>query len=722
MSVNPPEGTLTIENSHLDVKGNVSAVALKLGTLRLTPSYGLDAVANVSNSTTHTLELSNATTGLVTTANIAVGGDVQIRGTTFIKANNNTNNLAIGTNAGQTSQGIEAVAVGFEAGGYTQGSSATAVGDQAGRFEQGSSATAVGDQAGKGSQGQYAVAVGYEAGQTSQGQYAVAVGFFAGRTTQGTNAVAVGYEAGKTTQGSSAVAVGRLAGKTSQGTQAVAVGKEAGETSQGNNAVAVGQKAGETSQGSSAVAVGRRAGQTSQGSSAVAVGDQAGETSQHDNSIVLNASGSALNTAGVSRFYVKPIRSIASGGSVLTYDDSTGEIMDTTDLTTDGNRITSQHGIRFDGTSTETFDGGGGAGTVTHDYHLRFNNGRQLIIRWSGDSLKFKWGEGNQYNTRAQVGAASNFGFTFTGQHRNFIKDAPYQDVIDQQMGGLIVCANNNEYVKISGGIEKGLNAITQNESLPIVSLSVEAFDKSCFGVISESEDPNSNRGGTLGMFRSFYDTEDGDKRVIINSLGEGAIWVTNINGSLESGDYITTSNVTGYGQKQDSEFLANYTVAKITMDCDFEPTTNPVQIIRKEVSNVTYWVNTTYNNVTNDEYLHLDEGNRRTITETVYMNEDGETFTEQNEQSTYTEVTRTVYQQITIEKSKTEREGWSTETRQETNNVLDEHGQIQWEDDPSGATEKAYKIRYLDTNGNIVDEANHVYKAAYVGCTYHCG
>jgi hypothetical protein len=80
MSVNPPEGTLTIENSHLDVKGNVSAVALKLGTLRLTPSYGLDAVANVSNSTTHTLELSNATTGLVTTANVVVGKDLAVSG------------------------------------------------------------------------------------------------------------------------------------------------------------------------------------------------------------------------------------------------------------------------------------------------------------------------------------------------------------------------------------------------------------------------------------------------------------------------------------------------------------------------------------------------------------------------------------------------------------------------------------------------------------------
>jgi len=84
MSVNPPEGTLTIENSHLDVKGNVSAVALKLGTLRLTPSYGLDAVANVSNSTTHTLELSNATTGLVTTSNLVVGGGLTVGGTSLV--------------------------------------------------------------------------------------------------------------------------------------------------------------------------------------------------------------------------------------------------------------------------------------------------------------------------------------------------------------------------------------------------------------------------------------------------------------------------------------------------------------------------------------------------------------------------------------------------------------------------------------------------------------
>ena len=57
---------------------------------------------------------------------------------------------------------------------------------------------------------------------------------------------------------------------------------------------------------------------------------------------------------------------------------------------------------------------------------------------------------------------------------------------------------------------------------------------------------------------------------------------MADINGSLESGDYITTSNIVGYGQKQDGAGLMNYTVAKITMDCDFEPETQPIQRIKQ--------------------------------------------------------------------------------------------------------------------------------------------
>ena len=46
---------------------------------------------------------------------------------------------------------------------------------------------------------------------------------------------------------------------------------------------------------------------------------------------------------------------------------------------------------------------------------------------------------------------------------------------------------------------------------------------------------------------------------------------VSNYNGNLENGDYITTSPIPGVGMKQDDDLLHNYTVAKITQDCIFD-------------------------------------------------------------------------------------------------------------------------------------------------------
>ena len=134
-------------------------------------------------------------------------------------------------------------------------------------------------------------------------------------------------------------------------------------------------------------------------------------------------------------------------------------------------------------------------------------------------------------------------------------------------------------------------------------------------------------------------------------------------------------------------------------MDCDFEPVTQPVQQIVKELTSVNYWVETTYSNVALEEYSNLAEENRRTVT-------DNETVT---------------YQAIGRTESTIEQEGWTHEVREELTNVLDEHGQLQWEDHPT-ETEKAYKIRYLTSDGQITDEANAVHIAAFVGCTYHCG
>ena len=58
---------------------------------------------------------------------------------------------------------------------------------------------------------------------------------------------------------------------------------------------------------------------------------------------------------------------------------------------------------------------------------------------------------------------------------------------------------------------------------------------------------------------------------VRVNGLGEGAVWVTNINGPIANGDLICSSIVPGYGRKQNDDLFHNYTVAKATMSCSFD-------------------------------------------------------------------------------------------------------------------------------------------------------
>ena len=62
---------------------------------------------------------------------------------------------------------------------------------------------------------------------------------------------------------------------------------------------------------------------------------------------------------------------------------------------------------------------------------------------------------------------------------------------------------------------------------------------------------------------------------MIINSIGEGGIFVCNSNGNIENGDFIQSSDYLGYGERQDDDILHNYTVGKATIDCDFQLDSN---------------------------------------------------------------------------------------------------------------------------------------------------
>jgi len=155
----------------------------------------------------------------------------------------------------------------------------------------------------------------------------------------------------------------------------------------------------------------------------------------------------------------------------------------------------------------------------------------------------------------------------FTGQHRSKIINID-EDNIDNYIGLIVV--STGDYNNLEDDLTEFKPTI--NESLPIVELSEKKKDKSVFGVLSNIEDKNSeNREYSVGNFVSVYPKKENDNRIFVNSVGEGAIWVVNTNGNLENGDYIQSSDIVGYGEKQDSEFLANYTVAKITCNCNFD-------------------------------------------------------------------------------------------------------------------------------------------------------
>jgi len=97
-------------------------------------------------------------------------------------------------------------------------------------------------------------------------------------------------------------------------------------------------------------------------------------------------------------------------------------------------------------------------------------------------------------------------------------------------------------------------DGISIEDAVPVVALSRKKKDKRVFGVFGGTKRNTNNKN-----------------RLIVNSIGEGGICVSNTNGNIENGDFLQSSDLLGYGEKQDDDLLHNYTIAKSTIDCDFE-------------------------------------------------------------------------------------------------------------------------------------------------------
>ena len=239
--------------------------------------------------------------------------------------------------------------------------------------------------------------------------------------------------------------------------------------------------------------------------------------------------------------------------------------------------ITLNNSTTFNGASNQfndvvILDQGSTAGSTTlanNAIYWEYTSAGINTYRWatsidSGGDLQFYYSLNSA--TVAPLGYVNNAGtdiaFNFTGQHRCVPDDnlvSPMEKI------GLIV-RSTGVVSPISGSF------MSINDAVPTVELVDQRNDKRVFGVISNFEDnSDGTREFAAGAFVSVYEADPNDNRVFINSLGEGCVWICNVNGNVENGDYITSCEIPGYGMKQDDDLLHNYTVAKATMTCNFD-------------------------------------------------------------------------------------------------------------------------------------------------------
>lgn len=156
------------------------------------------------------------------------------------------------------------------------------------------------------------------------------------------------------------------------------------------------------------------------------------------------------------------------------------------------------------------------------------------------------------------AGYGTNYG-PFTGGHEvKLSEDFP----VDIKPGMIVSVTGKTQVRKRPDG------TISLSSTLPTVRLSKVANDKTVFGVFIKEALPPKNH---------WHEKKTGERFAIVNALGEGRVLVTNLNGNIEAGDYITTSSLPGYGQKQDDDILWSYTLGKAIENVDWDLVTETV-------------------------------------------------------------------------------------------------------------------------------------------------
>ena len=297
---------------------------------------------------------------------------------------------------------------------------------------------------------------------------------------------------------------------------------------------------------------------------------------------------------------------------------------------------------------------------------------------------------------------------SFTGNH---ICKSQTLNLYDNKYIGYIV-SSAKKYKSINSkydphNIKQNIDK-ENNDCLPVVELASKPNDKNVFGVISKIEsENNTERLQENGSLTSIFKKESYDTSLIISGCGEGFLWVSDYNGQIEAGDLISSSPIPGIGMKQDDDLLRSYTVAKITMDCDFNPALIPVRVIQSSNCDIEYMMTSNIVNTSNYEIEYTIIPNM-----SFASNIEVENTMTSNITVEYTTVLETTCSSNVTIYPRNENGEFIYE------NQLDEDGNIIYDYE--------YEMKYVRLDGTITNEneymnGSNVYRMALVGGCYKC-
>jgi hypothetical protein len=165
---------------------------------------------------------------------------------------------------------------------------------------------------------------------------------------------------------------------------------------------------------------------------------------------------------------------------------------------------------------------------------------------------------------------------------------------------GYLLSSADDGYVSIPSCNVRlvGAEAITIIEALPKTRITRKQRDPAVFGVVTNNANASYKENGSVQLDSDTEWANDLCGRVRVNSIGEGAIWVTNINGDITNGDYLCSSEIAGHAEKQGDDYMYNYTVAKATISCSFDLSSSNYrceEIVHKQSTFLRAYIGCTY-------------------------------------------------------------------------------------------------------------------------------